>query len=476
MGVCPVVFSSVTFLFVFLPLLLAAYYLLPAQARAWRNGVLLAFSLFFYGYGGPRFLLLMLLSIAVNYTGALWAAPGRRHAKAVMAVTTAVNLALLGWFKYAGFLCSNLARVWTGLPVPEVTLPIGISFFTFQGLSYVLDVYRGQAQPQRNPLHVALYISLFPQLVAGPIVRYTTVAEEILTRRETVSDFSAGAVRFLFGLAKKMLLANQLGLMADEIFAVRPEFLTVSLTWLGAIAYTGQIYFDFSGYSDMAIGLGHMFGFHFLENFNYPYISRSVTEFWRRWHISLSTWFRDYVYIPLGGNRCSTARHTRNILVVWALTGFWHGAAWTFLAWGLYYALLLLGEKYLWGRALERLPALLRHVYALVLILLGWVLFRSESLTYAGQFIAAMFGAAAGGWTDSRSLYYLLQFRWELLLAIPASLPLRDWALRRLEARDTTLSGLVLTWAPKAAALGLFALSFLRLVSSSYNPFIYFRF
>ena len=470
------VFSSMTFLFVFLPLLLAAYYLLPARARAWRNGVLLAFSLFFYAYGGPPFLLLMLLSIAVNYTGSLWAAPGRRHPRAAMALTTAADLALLGWFKYAGFFFSNLARVWTGLPVPEVTLPIGISFFTFQGLSYVLDVYRGQARAQRNPLHVALYISLFPQLVAGPIVRYTTVAEEILTRRETVSDFSAGAVRFLFGLAKKMLLANQLGLMADEIFAVRPEFFTVSLTWLGAIAYTGQIYFDFSGYSDMAIGLGHMFGFHFLENFNYPYLSRSVTEFWRRWHISLSTWFRDYVYIPLGGNRCSAARHIRNILVVWALTGLWHGAAWTFVAWGLYYALLLLGEKYLWGRVLERLPALLRHLYALVLILLGWVLFRSESLTYAGRFISAMFGGAAGGWTDGRSLYYLLQFRWELLLAIPASLPLRDWALRRLEARDTALSGLVLTWGPKAAALGLFALSFLRLVSSSYNPFIYFRF
>ena len=470
------VFSSMTFLFVFLPLLLAAYYLLPARARAWRNGVLLAFSLFFYAYGGPPFLLLMLLSIAVNYTGALWAAPGRRHPRAAMALTTAADLALLGWFKYAGFFFSNLARVWTGLPVPEVTLPIGISFFTFQGLSYVLDVYRGQARAQRNPLHVALYISLFPQLVAGPIVRYTTVAEEILTRRETVSDFSAGAVRFLFGLAKKMLLANQLGLMADEIFAVRPEFFTVSLTWLGAIAYTGQIYFDFSGYSDMAIGLGRMFGFHFLENFNYPYLSRSVTEFWRRWHISLSTWFRDYVYIPLGGNRCSAARHIRNILVVWALTGLWHGAAWTFVAWGLYYALLLLGEKYLWGRALERLPAPVRHIYALVLILLGWVIFRAETLTYAGRFISAMFGGAAGGWADGRSLYYLLQFRWELLLAIPASLPLRDWALRRLEARDTALSGLVLTWGPKAAALGLFALSFLRLVSSSYNPFIYFRF
>ncbi len=470
------VFSSISFLFLFFPALLVLYFLFPAQMRSVRNGVLLCFSLFFYGYGGPRFLLLMLFSIAVNYLGGLACGPNKKHRRGFLLLTTAVNLGLLGWFKYATFLASNLSRLWTGLPVPEVTLPIGISFFTFQGLSYVLDVYRGDAVPERNPFRVALYISLFPQLVAGPIVRYTTVAEEIGSRRETLSEFAGGGVRFLFGLAKKMLLANQLGLMADEIFASAPASLTVSLAWLGALAYTGQIYFDFSAYSDMAIGLGRMFGFHFLENFNYPYISRSVTEFWRRWHISLSTWFRDYVYIPLGGNRCSTGRHIRNILVVWALTGLWHGAAWTFVAWGLYYAVLLLGEKYLWGQALERLPSPLRHCYALVCIILGWVLFRAPTLEAALQFLGAMFGLSSG-LADGRTIYYLLQYRWELLLAIPAALPLRDLLHSALEKRKARpWASLLLDWGPETAALGLFGLSFLRLVSSSYNPFIYFRF
>ena len=464
------VFSSMTFLFVFLPLLLAAYYLLPARARAWRNGVLLGFSLFFYAYGGPPFLLLMLLSIAVNYTGALWAAPGRRHPRAAMALTTAADLALLGWFKYAGFFFSNLARVWTGLPVPEVTLPIGISFFTFQGLSYVLDVYRGQARAQRNPLHVALYISLFPQLVAGPIVRYTTVAEEILTRRETFSGFSAGAVRFLFGLAKKMLLANQLGLMADEIVAVRPEFFTVSLTWLGAIAYTGQIYFDFSGYSDMAIGLGHMFGFHFLENFNYPYLSRSVTEFWRRWHISLSTWFRDYVYFPLGGSRVdSKGKHIRNLFVVWLLTGIWHGANWTFIVWGLFYFVLLMLEKY--GHLGRGWPAVCQWLFTFLMVNFAWVLFRADSLGAAAQVLKAMFGLGAGLWSSETGLY--LRENWTVLLAgalfaAPVAACLRE---RTNQCRSVLLAvgyGLL--------AAAIFLVSASLIIKGTYNPFIYFNF
>lgn len=470
------VFSSISFLFVFLPLLLAVYFLLPARLREGRNLVLLLFSLFFYGYGGPRFLLLMLLSIAVNYAGALLAAPDQRRRRLWTGLVTAVNLGLLGWFKYAGFLGANLNRIWTGLPVPEVALPIGISFFTFQGLSYVLDVYRGEAAAERNPLRVALYISLFPQLVAGPIVRYTTVADEIRNRRETLDAFTDGAVRFLFGLGKKMLLANQLGLLADQVYATRPEFLTTALAWLGAAAYTGQIYFDFSGYSDMAIGLGRMFGFHFLENFNYPYLSQSVTEFWRRWHISLSTWFRDYLYIPLGGNRCAHWKHIRNILVVWALTGLWHGAAWNFLCWGLYFGLLLLGEKYGWGRILERAPAALRHLYAMVLIVVSWVLFRAETLDYAVRFLRAMAGFAQGGLTDGRTTYYLLEFRWELLLAIPAAMPFKSWLQNWLESKSGAAAQALLAWGPKLMALGLFGLSFLRLVSSSFNPFIYFRF
>lgn len=470
------VFSSISFLFVFLPLLLAVYFLLPARLREGRNLVLLLFSLFFYGYGGPRFLLLMLLSIAVNYAGGLLAAPDQRRRRLWTGLVTAVNLGLLGWFKYAGFLGANLNRIWTGLPVPEVALPIGISFFTFQGLSYVLDVYRGEAAAERNPLRVALYISLFPQLVAGPIVRYTTVADEIRSRRETLDAFTDGAVRFLFGLGKKMLLANQLGLLADQVYATRPEFLTTALAWLGAAAYTGQIYFDFSGYSDMAIGLGRMFGFHFLENFNYPYLSQSITEFWRRWHISLSTWFRDYLYIPLGGNRCAHWKHIRNILVVWALTGLWHGAAWNFLCWGLYFGLLLLGEKYGWGRILERAPAALRHLYAMVLIVVSWVLFRAETLDYAVRFLQAMAGFAQGGLTDGRTTYYLLEFRWELLLAIPAAMPFKSWLQNWLESKSGAAAQALLAWGPKLMALGLFGLSFLRLVSSSFNPFIYFRF
>ncbi len=470
------VFSSISFLFVFLPLLLAVYFLLPARLREGRNLVLLLFSLFFYGYGGPRFLLLMLLSIAVNYAGGLLAAPDQRRRRLWTGLVTAVNLGLLGWFKYAGFLGANLNRIWTGLPVPEVALPIGISFFTFQGLSYVLDVYRGEAAAERNPLRVALYISLFPQLVAGPIVRYTTVADEIRNRRETLDAFTDGAVRFLFGLGKKMLLANQLGLLADQVYATRPEFLTTALAWLGAAAYTGQIYFDFSGYSDMAIGLGRMFGFHFLENFNYPYLSQSVTEFWRRWHISLSTWFRDYLYISLGGNRCAHWKHIRNILVVWALTGLWHGAAWNFLCWGLYFGLLLLGEKYGWGRILERAPAALRHLYAMVLIVVSWVLFRAETLDYAVRFLQAMAGFAQGGLTDGRTTYYLLEFRWELLLAIPAAMPVKSWLQNWLESKSGAAAQALLAWGPKLIALGTFGLSFLRLVSSSFNPFIYFRF
>ena len=304
------VFSSVSFLVFFLPCLLVLYFMVPRRYRGARNFILLAFSLAFYACGGPKFLLLMLLSIVINYCCGLLAGAKHRPAvrKAGVTLAAVLGLGLLGWFKYAGFFGEMLHALMPFIPVPQVTLPIGISFFTFQGLSYVIDVFRDDAAVQRNPLKLALYISFFPQLVAGPIVRYTTVADEIDERHESVSEFSAGAVRFLFGLAKKMLLANAVAQIADAAFsAVSPS---VALAWLGAVAYTFQIYFDFSAYSDMAIGLGRMFGFHFLENFNYPYVSRSVTEFWRRWHISLSTWFRDYVYIPLGGNRCSRAQYS----------------------------------------------------------------------------------------------------------------------------------------------------------------------
>ena len=460
------VFSSYTFLFYFLPPLLILYYLIPRRSLGGRNLVLLAFSLFFYFAGGPRHLPLMLLSIAINYVGGLLCAKRRRWA---LVLTMAVNLGLLGWFKYAGFVGENLQALGLPLSVPEVVLPIGISFFTFQGMSYVIDVYRGDTPPAKNPLQVALYIALFPQLVAGPIVRYTTVAEELVSRRETFDDFAAGALRFSFGLAKKMLLANNLSLMADEAFSTAP--IGAAAAWLGAIAYTGQIYFDFSGYSDMAIGLGRMFGFHFEENFNYPYLSRSVTEFWRRWHMSLSGWFRDYVYIPLGGSRAGTAKQVRNILLVWTLTGLWHGAAWNFLLWGLYFGILLLGEKFWWGKALERAPSPLRHLYAMVIVVLGWVLFRCEGLSAVGSYLGAMFGLSGGGW--GQALYFLRQYGVFLAVGVVASLPVKDALRAALQRRKAERA---IQWGSALAGLALLGLSFLQLISSTANPFIYYRF
>ena len=460
------VFSSYTFLFYFLPPLLILYYLIPRRSLGGRNLVLLAFSLFFYFAGGPRHLPLMLLSIAINYVGGLLCGRRRRWA---LVLTMAVNLGVLGWFKYAGFVGENLRALGLPLSVPEVVLPIGISFFTFQGMSYVIDVYRGDTPPAKNPLQVALYIALFPQLVAGPIVRYTTVAEELVSRRETFDDFAAGALRFSFGLAKKMLLANNLSLMADEAFSTAP--IGAAAAWLGAIAYTGQIYFDFSGYSDMAIGLGRMFGFHFEENFNYPYLSKSVTEFWRRWHMSLSGWFRDYVYIPLGGSRAGTAKQVRNILLVWTLTGLWHGAAWNFLLWGLYFGVLLLGEKFWWGKALERAPSPLRHLYAMVIVVLGWVLFRCEGLSAVGSYLGAMAGLSGAGW--GQALYFLRQYGVFLVVGAVASLPVKDAlraALQRRKAERT------IQWGSALAGLALLGLSFLQLISSTANPFIYYRF
>ena len=463
------VFSSTPFLFAFLPALLAVYFAVPARARGLRNAVLLAFSLGFYACGEPKFVFVMLASIAVNYgCGLLCLRPAARRGAAALAV--ALNLALLVYFKYTGFLLSSANGLFgLSLPVPEITLPIGISFFTFQGLSYVLDAARGEVAPQKNPLHIALYVSLFPQLIAGPIVRYQTIADEIVTRRETVDEAAAGIRRFCLGLGKKMLLANAMAAVADEVFGLDPAYLTWDVAWVGALAYTFQIYFDFSGYSDMAIGLGRVFGFHFLENFNYPYISRSVTEFWRRWHISLSTWFRDYVYIPLGGNRVSPARHLLNIMAVWLLTGVWHGANWTFVCWGLYFGLLLLLEKFALGKRLARLPAPVSTLYAFVLAVLGWVIFRADSLSVAAHFLRTMFTPAAG--VQRQTVYLLVEYRWEFLACIVGSLPVAKWFAARRDARGSALLVLENVW-----AAAVFALSVVWMLSSTFNPFIYFRF
>lgn len=470
------VFSSLVFLLGFLPSLMLIYYLIPRRFRWLRNLVLLVYSLGFYWWGANKLVALMVLSIVINYVGGLLAGQNRKGvARLGVLFASVAGLGLLAWFKYAGFLAQTINDLGFLIPIPQVTLPIGISFFTFQGLSYVIDVYRGDAPIQKNPLNVALYVALFPQLVAGPIVRYTTVMEDISTRQESLDEFAAGVTRFCFGLAKKMVLANAMGQIADGVFNQTAANLDPGLAWVGALAYTFQIYFDFSAYSDMAIGLGHMFGFRFLENFDYPYISISVTEFWRRWHISLSTWFRDYVYIPLGGNRCAKWKHMRNIFVVWLLTGLWHGAAWTFVLWGLWFCLLLLGEKFLWGKVLERAPVILRHVYTMLAVVISWVLFRSVDLTQAWAYLGAMFGQTTGLAQDGQAVYYLLEFWPEWILAILASMPWKHWLQHKLE-RGGTLAKETLLWFPKATALCLLVVSYVELVTGSFNPFIYFQF
>lgn len=468
-------FGSMVFLFGFLPAVLVCYFLLPARWRTGRNTVLLIFSLAFYCWGGVALLPALLVSCVGNWAAALWAAPGHRGRKAVYGIALAGNLVMLGYFKYTGFLLENLQALGLDVTVPSIALPAGISFFTFQAMAYLTDVYRGTIPAERSLPRLTLFMAFFPQLLQGPILRYGEFAPALTQRRENSEDAAAGATRFCFGLAKKVLLADSLGVIADAAFS-SGDRLTMSLAWLGGIAYTLQLYFDFSGYTDMAIGLGRIFGFRLPENFNYPYISKSASEFWRRWHMTLSFWFRDYVYIPLGGNRCSRGRQILNLLAVWMLTGLWHGSAWNFVLWGLYYALLLMGEKFLWGKFLEKLPAAVRHAYALVLIIIGWVLFRSGSLAQVGQMVAAMFGAAPGGLWSAETAYYLHQFHWELLLAIPASLPVKQALEERLAARKGKAAQMLLILGPKVLGFGLLGWSVVRLLSSTFRSFLYFQF
>ena len=470
-------FSSVLFLHVFFAALLCCYFAPFVRKRDTKNTILLLFSLAFYACGGLAYFPLILLSIGINYVfGRLVDGCGKsKKKKLLLSAAVALNLLLLFCFKYLGFLTENLNLLIPTLPVLEIVLPIGISFYTFQGLSYVVDVYRGEAKGEKSLVRVALYIALFPQLVAGPIVRYTTIADEISEREESWEEAYAGTVRFLLGFAKKILLANPLGQMADSAFSQSGDLLTTGLAWLGALAYTGQIYFDFSGYSDMAIGLGRLFGFHFLENFNYPYISKSVTEFWRRWHISLSTWFRDYVYIPLGGNRGNRAFQIRNLAIVWMLTGIWHGAEWTFIFWGVYYALLLIGERYCWGKVLENCPAPLRHGYAMVLVIFGWVIFRAPTLSAAWDYAAAMLGLSSAALWCGQASYLVRQYWVELIFGVVFALPTlpkaKGWLLRRGEGASRAV-GL----ASPVLLLVIFGLAYISLLSSGFNPFIYFQF
>lgn len=470
-------FSSLIFLFVFLPMVLFVYYISPKKLK---NLVLLIFSLFFYGYGEPKSLLIMLLSITMNYVFGLLVDRYRSNkskAYAVLALTAIGNLAVIGYYKYTDFFIENFNTIF-GLSVPllNVIMPIGISFFTFQGMSYVIDVYREHGKAQKNPLNVALYISLFPQLIAGPIVRYETVAEQIDERHVDIDKFTSGIEKFILGLSKKVLIANSMGLIADEIFAIEAPHLSVLLAWMGVLAYTCQIYFDFSGYSDMAIGLGRMFGFEFLENFNYPYIAKSITDFWRRWHISLSTWFRDYVYIPLGGNRVSQGKLIRNILLVWLLTGFWHGAAWNFIAWGLYFGLLLMLEKFVIGNHLKKLWSPLQHIYALFFIGLGWLLFRAETLSYALDYFIVMFGLSGQPILSSQVLYYLFEYKLELIIAIVATMPIYPLLQKKLINMKNKTLRITIYYLKNFLLIALLGICIMYLINSTFNPFIYFRF
>ena len=459
-------FSSNEFLFAFLPMVLLLYYIVP---RKLRNPVLLLVSLFFYGWGEPVYLFLMIGTILINYICGGWVARQRaagRSGKAVLVGGVAANLLILGYFKYAGFLVAQVQAILPflgSLTVPDIPLPIGISFYVFQSMSYIIDVYRDDAPVQNNVLTFGTYVTLFPQLIAGPIVRYSDVALQMDHRRENAGQFADGVLLFVCGLAKKVLLANPMGALWN-LLQVQDGLLT---GWVGILAYTLQIYFDFSGYSDMALGLGKMLGFEFLINFNYPYISSSITEFWRRWHMSLSTWFKEYVYIPLGGNRKGKPRQIVNLLIVWMLTGLWHGASWNFVLWGLYYALLLICEKLFLLKWLDKLPRALRHVYAMVIVMLGWALFYFEDMGALGSFLLRLFTPEA---TTVQGMNVLLAYLPLLCVAIFASTPAAKLLTQRYG--DTA----VVRYGKIIAAAGALLLCVASLASQSYNPFIYFRF
>ena len=460
-------FSSIPFAFYFLPAVLALYFAVPFR---FKNAVLLVFSLVFYAWGEPGYLLLMAVSILLGWLFGLLIGKyrGTARARLFLVLSVAVSLGLLGWFKYADFAVNTLNALGLNLPLPHVALPIGISFYTFQILSYTIDVYRGDALPQRSPVDFGAYVSMFPQLIAGPIVRYSDVARQLKHRTHSLEKASLGVRRLLIGLGKKVLIANQLGQLTVLFRESRQP--SVLYVWIYAAAFALQIYFDFSGYSDMAIGLGKIFGFDLLENFNYPFISRSISEFWRRWHMSLGGWFRDYLYIPLGGNRVSRPRWALNLLVVWSLTGLWHGAAWNFVLWGLLFALLLALEKLWLGRLMEQLPGWLVRIPVLAVLLVSFVLFNADSLSQALSDTAGMFGLGGLPLTSADTLYHLRSYGPLLLLSMVGATPLPRNAVQRLEGSR------VLPWLEPVALCALLLAVTAFLVSGSFNPFLYFRF
>ena len=458
------VFSSLIFLFCFLPLFLICYFI--PKKRKFRNIVLLLFSLAFYGYGEPIYLILMILSIVINYFIALWMNKSK-HKKNWLIIDIVFNIGLLLIFKYSNFFIDNINNIFNfNIKFLEISLPIGISFYTFQILTYVIDVYKGEVNVQESLINLGCYVSSFPQLIAGPIVRYSTVNDELSNRHETIKDFSSGIRRFSLGLAKKAIIANEMAYVADTLYASCIKDLGFIGVLVAAIAFTFQIYFDFSGYSDMAIGLGRMLGFHYLENFNFPYIARTITDFWRRWHISLSTFFRDYVYIPMGGNRCSKVRHIFNLFVVWFLTGFWHGASWNFILWGLYYFIFLILEKFVFKDIINKIPKIIGHIYTIIVVIIGFIIFYFTDINLLGEAFKSLFGLNGFGNISIFNELQIFKVRTIIvfIIAILASTPL----LKNLIYKNKTIGDIIV--------VVLLLLSIVSIIASSYNPFIYFRF
>lgn len=470
------VFSSIPFLFFFLPLCLILYYAVPFSLK---NGILLFFSLIFYAWGEPVYILLMLFASAVDFiNGLLMERFGNTKPKRTLFLccSVVINLSVLAFFKYADFLIMNINGLFgTNIAPLGLGLPVGISFFTFQTMSYIIDLYRGDVEAEHNYFTYLTYVSMFPQLVAGPIVRFSDINAELHKRQLQRSEIETGLLRFMQGLFKKVLIANQVGALWEELRILEASQISVATAWLGAICFTLQLYFDFSAYSDMAIGMGWMLGIHFNENFNYPLSSISVTDFWRRWHISLSTWFRDYVYIPLGGNRKGVAKQLRNMAVVWFLTGLWHGAAWNFVLWGVYYGILLALEKFVWGKGLAKLPRFFQHAYAILIVVFGFVIFTFDDMSALQSYLSSMFALAGNSFFSTEFLWYLGNYGVVLLASCILAFPVYPW----LKSKAATL-GNKGTFAVSAVSMigyiALFLLATACLVNDTYNPFLYFRF
>lgn len=461
-------FTSITFLYYFLPLVLIFYFIIP---KKYRNIILLISSIIFYAYGEPKYVFLMLLEIIISYYGAILIDKYPRYKETILAIFITIHLGLLCIFKYTNFLISNINNIFnSNISHLNIIMPIGISFYTFQIISYLVDVYRKKVPPQKNILTLATYISLFPQLIAGPIVRYKDINEELKNRTITLEDTSYGFRRFIIGLAKKVIIANSLG----ELFNILNNNVPISLasTWLKSLSYMLQIYFDFSAYSDMAIGLGCIFGFHFLENFNYPYISKSITEFWRRWHISLGTWFKDYLYIPLGGSRRGPLILIRNILIVWFLTGLWHGASWNFIIWGLYFGLILLIEKLFLKKYFSKVPAIFKHIYVLFIVLISFIIFNSTTIDEAITTIKNLF--ISNSLINSGTIYYLKSYLPLILISLIGATPLIKNIYTKL-SKNKTLNKILNILEPIYLIILLIIVT-AYLIDSTYNPFLYFRF